>query len=342
MSSKIYDKMQTLFERLSVDERWAFMEFTKATTLGQIFNLSYLVRAKENGGIECPHCHCQDPKGIVKFGIRKDIQWYKCKPCGRTFSGVTGTLWSSTKKEFHVWGSFIKCMMEGYSIRKAAMVCDINRNTAFMWRHKILDALTQYQDSQRRMTGIVEADDTYFPLSFKGSRQLIGRNAHRRGSPATKPGTSKEKICVSCAVSRNGQIYSKVSALGRPTAKALRQVFRKRISKKSVVCTDNDRAYVKFAKRGSFQHIRVPNGIRLLGTYHVQNINAYHSRLKAFISRFKGVATKYLNNYLVWNNVIQEGTRSHLDLLKLCVRSVTFSRWLDLSKRPAIPVPILV
>jgi transposase-like protein len=107
-------------------------------------------------------------------------------------------------------------------------------------------------------------------------------------------GISKEKVCVSCAVDRNGQVYSRVSALGKPTAKALEVVFRKKISMKSVVCTDSDRAYIKYAARSPFKHVRVPNGIRKLGIYHVQNINAYHSRLKGFMRKFKGVATKYL------------------------------------------------
>lgn len=36
------------------------------------------------------------------------------------------------------------------------------------------------------------------------------------------------------------------------------------------------------------------------GLYHIQNVNALHSRLKQWIARFKGVATKYLDNYLAW------------------------------------------
>lgn len=34
--------------------------------------------------------------------------------------------------------------------------------------------------------------------------------------------------------------------------------------------------------------------------YHIQNVNGLHSRLKQWINRFKGVATKYLDNYLAW------------------------------------------
>ena len=34
--------------------------------------------------------------------------------------------------------------------------------------------------------------------------------------------------------------------------------------------------------------------------WHVQNVNAYHSRLKAWVQKFRGVATLYLGNYLGW------------------------------------------
>lgn len=32
-------------------------------------------------------------------------------------------------------------MMNGFSVRKSAAICGINKDTAFIWRHKILDAL---------------------------------------------------------------------------------------------------------------------------------------------------------------------------------------------------------
>jgi len=34
--------------------------------------------------------------------------------------------------------------------------------------------------------------------------------------------------------------------------------------------------------------------------FHIQYVNAYHSRLKAWMDRFHGVAIKYLENYLGW------------------------------------------
>ena len=37
-----------------------------------------------------------------------------------------------------------------------------------------------------------------------------------------------------------------------------------------------------------------------LGPYHIQNVNALHSRLKAWLASFRGVSTKYLPLYLAW------------------------------------------
>ena len=326
MSGEIYE----LFEALQPDDRKDFMAFVKAAYQAQGFSLRDLVASKEDGGIKCPEGCNTDSKGIVKFGIRRAIQYYRCKPCGKTFSGVTNTLWSYTKKDFHVWKRYINCMRDGYSLRKAAAACKIHRNTAFMWRHKILDALAQYQNSREPMTGIIEADDTYFRLSFKGSKW--------RTRKAPKPGLSKDNLaCVSCAVDRNGQRYSKISACGKPKAEALRKVYRNRLSKHAVVCTDKCTSYRKYGKNRSFTHIRLAGAMARRGRYHSQNVNAYHSRLKRFMKKFLGVATKYLNNYLVWFNLIIEGARTRIALLKLCIKAVTSSRWYDIGDRSAIP-----
>ncbi|GFZ33247.1 hypothetical protein CSC2_37730 [Clostridium zeae] len=35
------------------------------------------------------------------------------------------------------------------------------------------------------------------------------------------------------------------------------------------------------------------------GIYHIQHINTFHRKLKKWMNRFNGVATKYLDNYLL-------------------------------------------
>jgi hypothetical protein len=45
-------------------------------------------------------------------------------------------------------------------------------------------------------------------------------------------------------------------------------------------------------------------GVRTRGALHVQNVNAYHSRLRNWLHRFHGVATRYLPNYLGWRCIL--------------------------------------
>jgi hypothetical protein len=44
---------------------------------------------------------------------------------------------------------------------------------------------------------------------------------------------------------------------------------------------------------------------RAYGSYHIQIVNAYISRLKQWLVRFKGVATHYLPSYLGWRRLIE-------------------------------------
>lgn len=43
--------------------------------------------------------------------------------------------------------------------------------------------------------------------------------------------------------------------------------------------------------------------------FHIQHVNAYDSRLKQWMVRFNGVATKYLPNYLGWRRLLERGGR---------------------------------
>ncbi len=42
------------------------------------------------------------------------------------------------------------------------------------------------------------------------------------------------------------------------------------------------------------------HGQRVIGCYHIQNVNGYVSRFDLWRARFKGVASKYLPSYLGW------------------------------------------
>ncbi|NLG83150.1 MAG: IS1595 family transposase [Firmicutes bacterium] len=78
-----------------------------------------------------------------------------------------------------------------------------------------------------------------------------------------------------------------------------------------MLCSDSWRSYRSFARQRGLKHIRL-NMSR--GQRVVQGVNSYHSRLKTWIRRFNGVATKYLLNYLVWHEYLDESRRLHYTL----------------------------
>lgn len=60
------------------------------------------------------------------------------------------------------------------------------------------------------------------------------------------------------------------------------------------------------------------------------------------IHRFKGVATKYLNNYLVYHNFVNFAKDSKADkeviLLDFIHNTLCHSRSFEIAKRPALPI----
>ena len=85
-------------------------------------------------------------------------------------------------------------------------------------------------------------------------------------------------------------------------------VLRLLVDPEAILCSDGANVYKTFARQAGIAHrpISVQQGIRGLdGVFHIQNVNAYDSRLKTWICRFHGVATKYLEHYLGWRRLIE-------------------------------------
>lgn len=249
----------------------------------------------------CPHCNS---KHVVRNGVRSDgSQKYKCQKCGKFFGASTKTILSGTHKQYSVWKKYLHCIVEGYSIVKSAKYCGINKNTSFSWRHKILDALCTDMGDQVILDGIIEADETFVAVSYKGSRHLL-RPPHKRGGSIHKRGLSKEQVCVYTGVNRNGLSIAKAGNLGFANKQKMHEIFDDRLKPGSYLCTDGLRSYADLAKTNNLNHIPIKGGKARKGIYHIQNLNRYHRGLKDFLNRFNGVSTKYLDHYLAWHNLV--------------------------------------
>ena len=329
------------FHKLSKSDK---EEFVRIVTQHLIEKENDITDKKFEKGHYCLNCKS---KNIIRKGFTpKGKQRYICKDCGKTFSITTNTVFYKSGKDASVWKKYVECMIHHFSIRKSAIICKIHRNTAFVWRMKILDTLQKMADGVI-LNGIVEADETFFKVSYMGNhsnskRFIMPRKAHRCGGEVHKRGLSKEYICVATAVNRGGLSFGKIATLGKPSLKAISKTLENRIEKGSVFCTDKFSVYKTIAKQMELNHIQIDNHKKKNGIYSIQRINNYHSQLKDFISHFKGVSSKYLNNYLIWHNFINWAKESFIDKIQILfnwlIQTDMSIEYKDISNRPNLPI----
>lgn len=66
------------------------------------------------------------------------------------------------------------------------------------------------------------------------------------------------------------------------------------------------------------KHVQIPSKKHKKEIFNIQLINYYHSSLKGMTNiRFRGVATKYLNNYIVYNNFVTFAKESFMEKIKI-------------------------
>ena len=277
---------------------------------------------------ECPHCQTGEAKlhGRDKNGRQR----FRCvnAACRRTYNILTGTPMARARKP-EKWGQYLAHMTDFRSVRDIVSAgIGVNHVTVWRWRHRFLKAA--HQTNAGRLAGIIEADETFFVRSFKGHRgwQKDRPPADRAARPtawgAMKRGLSSEQVPVLTALDSSGAIFEAIL----PSLAGIEAALAGRIAASSVLCSDGAKAYAKVAVAAGSEHRRIEivkadwltkakgrprRKKRRLGLGHV---NAHHERLKTFINRrCRGVASRYLDNYLGWNRAMRDANFSGVALL---------------------------
>jgi len=248
----------------------------------------------------CPHCA---GRNIVSWGRSNALARYRCKDCGRTFNALTKTPMARLRKKDR-WLTHAQAMLEGTSVARAAQRSGVHYSTAFRWRHRFLGAPAL--DKPNSLNGIVEADETFILESFKGRRSGLARPPRKRGGKAKHPGFFFENIAILVARDRSGATLDAV--LPRVDAASIQTAIDGAVTRANRLVCDGGLAIRAFARRAKIRvHVlpapgkpnpKAPN-------IHINNVNAYHGRLKQWMRRFHGVATKNLPNYLGWRRAIE-------------------------------------
>lgn len=102
----------------------------------------------------------------------------------------------------------------------------------------------------------------------------------------------------------------------------------------AILCSDSAAVYTHFAKAEGITHrpVNPSQKRRVDGPSHIQNVNAYDSRLKNWMIPFHGVATKYLTNYLGWRRLL-ERYKTQLNPLICLGESLGYTTMQQLTQR---------
>ena len=261
----------------------------------------------------CPHCGSLN---FFKWGVRSKLQRYKCKECNKTFNVLSKTPLARLRHK-EKWDVYAKELISSSSIVKSAKVCDVAVSTSFRWRHRMLKASKSVK--AKKLQGIVEFDESYFPRSEKGNHHLI-RKPHKRGSWASRGLSLQEQVTVLIVRDSNGNTSDEI--LSNSQYDSISKVMLPLLDSNDVLlCSDSKSSYIRFAKVHNFVHKTInASKEHVKGIYHVQNVNAYTSRLKNWMVHFHGVSTKYLDNYLSWMCMLDtERELTSYSLLKIVI-----------------------
>ena len=144
------------------------------------------------------------------------------------------------------------------------------------------------------------------PQSFKGRRSDLPRKPRKRGGSAKHPGLYQENIPVLVARDRKGATFDAV--LPQVDSASIGAALAGVVTCENHLVCDGGRALAAFARKAKIPLHAVPAPGKPTAEaphLHLNNVNAYHGRLKQWLNRFNGVATKNLPNYLGWRRALE-------------------------------------
>ena len=272
--------------------------------------LSYCSKKNSNSKIvsvfktksnKCSKCHSKLHKnGKTKNGIQK----YICSNCKKTYSETTDTVIYHSKLPFSIWANIIDNLIDGFSLRRIAEQNHISLKTSFNIRHKILLSLNDFIE-KIKLNGNTQADEKYFSINLKGTKtKNMPRYSKKRTKGSPLGGISHHKVCVISAIDEYNNIILKIAGLGKCNNNMLNETFKNKVKDVRSMNTDSASVYQNFCMNNRIALHQIPSGKHSRGTININTINGVHSQLETWLSKFRGVSIRHLQEYLNWFNYI--------------------------------------
>jgi transposase-like protein len=166
---------------------------TPATLLEAITQFSdpdiaqeFVVKLRWPNGVPCPREGC----GSDKVQYISTRRLWRCKGCGRQFTAKVGTIFEDSAIGFDKWLPamwLLSSNKNGISSLELHRALGVTQKTAWFMLHRIRNAMAT--PTYRRLTGTVEADETYV-----GGRTRGYHTGHVTGRKALGPHVGKTVV----------------------------------------------------------------------------------------------------------------------------------------------------
>jgi hypothetical protein len=252
---------------------------------------------REREGVYCKTC-CDYSKHYW-FSTKK---FFECSKCRRRTSLKAGTVMEASNLSLHTWFTAFLLMSatkKGFSCLEFQRQLGLKRyETAFKLMHKIRFVMGK-RDSSYMLKGMVEYDEAYVEkaISAELKKQLKrGKGSQRQAIVAIAAESTPLEDKTSKEITRHCGFF-KMKVLKDPTAKSVDNFVKETISRKSVVFTDENKAYVNLEKLVE-DHMKVRSSAKTANG----ELNWVHTAIsnlkKNLLGIYHMVTGKYLQNYL--------------------------------------------
>jgi transposase-like protein len=265
----------------------------------------------------CPRCGSTSVyRMTAKDGSRERNYRWRCRDCNRMYSVRTGLVLEESRLPLRIWVfAFWKACAskKGISALQISRECEISYKSALFLMHRIRFAMATPAGSVPKLTGTVEADETYV-----GGKPRYRVSRKDPESHAKLAAMRARKSRVFAVVQRGGQV--RASTVASVTKDNLDAEMRSLVDLANArLITDESSLYTSIGAEFSGGHETVNHGQReyVRGDVTTNTIEGFFSLIKRGVyGTFHNVSKAHLHRYVAefefrWNHrKLDDGSRT--------------------------------
>jgi transposase-like protein len=288
--------------------------------------VEFVEEQRWNGKPECPLCGSADVYQMrdSKTGQRSTRFLWVCRGCGKQFTVRKGTVFEDSRIPLKHW---CFAFWSACSSKKGVSALQIKRETGLSYKsalflmHRIRFAMADDVETQPKLTGTVEADETYVGGKPRHSDYVRGLVQEKR----------KNKSVVMAMVQRGGEV--RTLPLTRVGGSEIKGILLERVDPSARLVTDDEWAYRKVGRmfEGGHDRIRHSRHVYVRGDVYTNTVEGFFSIFKRGINGvYHSVSKRHLHRYLAefefrYNaRGIDDGARTALAIKKAEGKRLTY------------------